>query len=75
MQPDCFVMSKALIRAVRRYAHGAKGLDQETYRLHLSAVGARHTNELTRHQHQALMERLRSLPDRPRPASRGGRGA
>lgn len=65
-------ISKPLVKAIRRYAHGIKGLDEETYRLHLRAVGASSTLELTREQHAALMERLRALPSSARKAE--GRG-
>lgn len=60
-----FRMTANLVRALRRYAHGRKGLDEETYRLHLNAVGARSTLQLTRVQHTNLLQRLASLPDRP----------
>ena len=66
-----FTMTKARTMALRRYAHGRKGLDVETYRMHLEGVGARSTTELTRDQHTALLKRLGALPDKPRP----GRGA
>ncbi|RRN78510.1 hypothetical protein EIM50_13555 [Pseudoxanthomonas sp. SGD-10] len=66
-----FVMTTARIRKLRRYAHGQKGLDEETYRLHLAAVGATSTRDLTREQHTALLRRLGALPDRPR-RGRGG---
>lgn len=65
-----FAMTKARTIALRRYAHGRKGLDVETYRMHLEGVGARSTTELTRDQHTALLKRLGALPDKPRP----GRG-
>lgn len=66
-----FVMTTARIRSLRRYAHGMKGLDEETYRMHLAAVGAKSTTELTREQHTALLRRLGGLPDRPRKRARG----
>lgn len=50
---DDVIISKPLIKAPRRFAHGTKGLDEPTYRLHLQAVGATSTTELTREQHQA----------------------
>ena len=61
-----FRMSRDRISALRRYVHGRKGLDQETYRMHLAAVGATSTSLLTRAQHDALLQRLRALPDMPR---------
>lgn len=60
-----FSMSRDRISALRRYVHGRKGLDQDTYRMHLHAVGATSTSLLTRAQHDALLERLRALPDMP----------
>lgn len=65
-----FVMTTDRIKALRRYAHGQKGLDEATYRLHLHAVGATSTTTLTRDQHTALLKRLGALPDRKRPAQR-----
>jgi len=61
-----FRMTTARIRALRRFVHGRKGLDEATYRLHLEAVGATSTTELTRDQHDALLARLGKLPDRKR---------
>lgn len=68
-----FQISKPLVKALRRYAHGTKGLDEPTYRLHLHAVGATSTLDLSRSQHEALLARLRALPDAPRKAQ--GRAA
>ncbi|MGH8083904.1 MAG: hypothetical protein ACREPV_01330 [Lysobacter sp.] len=64
-----FRMNTVLVRALRRYAHGRKGLDEATYRLHLSAVGADSTLSLTRTQHAQLLQRLGRLPDRTRKPS------
>ncbi len=61
-----FCMSRQKITALRRFVHGRKGLDVPTYRLHLAAVGANSTTELTRAQHDALLKRLGALPDRQR---------
>lgn len=61
-----FGMTTQRIRALRRHAHGRKGLDDATYRLHLAAVGATSTTTLTREQYHALMARLNALPDRQR---------
>lgn len=61
-----FAMTKVRIQALRRYAHGRKGLDEATYRLHLHAVGADSTMHLTSSQYDALLARLRPLPDRKR---------
>jgi hypothetical protein len=66
-----FAMTSERIRALRSYAHGRKGLDDATYRLHLRAVGARSTTTLTRDQHDALMRRLGQLPDRQRQGRAG----
>lgn len=67
-----FIMTAMRIRALRRYAHGRKGLDEDAYRLHLHAVGAASTTTLTREQHDALMQRLGRLPDRRRVARTAG---
>ena len=65
-----WAMTKARIRHLRAFAHGTKGLDEETYRLHLHQTGARHTDELTREQHRALLQSLGRLPDvKPTPRS------
>lgn len=65
-----FIMTTNLTKALRRFAHGEKGLDQPTYRLHLQAVGAASTLDLTREQHQQLLGRLRALPSTPKAAAR-----
>ncbi len=65
-----FAMSKARTIALRRYAHGQKGLDEPTYRLHLHAVGASSTTKLTRTQYDALLARLGHLPNRTRKEAR-----
>lgn len=68
-----FHMTRDRVIALRRYAHGRKGLDQETYRMHVRAVGVESTLDLTRDQYAALLRRLRPLPDRARrPARRAG---
>lgn len=61
-----FAMTKNRVVALRRYVHGRKGLDEPTYRMHLSAVGADSTLHLTGQQYDALLARLRPLPDRQR---------
>lgn len=66
-----FRMHKARISALRRWVHGRKGLDQDTYRAYLQAVGATSTTTLTRQQHDELVKRIGKLPDRPRPARAG----
>lgn len=66
-----FTMTKARIRALRAFAHGTKGLDNDTFRLHLSRVGVQHTHELTREQFNRLRAELGKLPD----AKRRGRAA
>lgn len=61
-----FHMTGARVKALRAYAHGRKGLDQETYRLHLHAVGVDSTLHLDADRYNALLARLRGLPDAPR---------
>ena len=67
-----FRMTTPRVRALRAYAHGRKGLDAETYRMHVRAVGCESTLDLSRDQYNALLRRLRQLPDRMR--SRPGSG-
>ncbi len=61
-----FRISPAMVKALRRLAHGQKGLDEETYRAHVRAVGCESTLDLTRPQHAALLQRLVALPDSPK---------
>ncbi|MFZ6696787.1 hypothetical protein ACO0J1_13555 [Stenotrophomonas acidaminiphila] len=58
-----FRVSTPMVKALRRLAHGQKGLDEETYRAHVRAVGCESTLDLTRPQHAALLQRLIALPD------------
>lgn len=55
-------MTKGRIQAIRRYAHGRKGLSEDDYRLRLGAVGAKSTLELTEDQFNTVMAGLRRLP-------------
>lgn len=66
-----FVMSTERIKRLRRFVHGMKGLDEATYCLHLQAVGAQHTGDLTRDQYDALLKRLGRLPNRTRKPAQG----
>lgn len=59
-------MTPALVRQVHVIAHVRKGLDKETYQLHLTAVGVETSKRLTRDQHHALLQRFSALPDAPR---------
>lgn len=61
-----FRMSRARVKALRAFAHGRKGLSQETYRLNLQAVGVHSTLELRRDSYNALLDKLRRLPDMPK---------
>lgn len=65
-----FRISKPLIKALRQLAHGQKGLDTEDYRAHVRAVGCESTLELSREQHQQLLQRLFALPDQPKAKGR-----
>lgn len=60
-----FRISKPLVKALRQLAHGQKGLGIEDYRAHVRAVGCESTMDLTREQHQRLLQRLFALPDQP----------
>lgn len=59
-------MSAAMVRHVQIFAKARKGLDEETYRMNLAAVGATSTTKLTRAQHHELMLRLGRYPDSPK---------
>ncbi len=59
-------MNKRRIRAVHACAMGRKGLDYETYRLHLLAVGVESSKNMTRSQYQEFFRRMQRLPDRNR---------
>ncbi|WP_312368083.1 hypothetical protein [Stenotrophomonas sp.] len=66
-----FRISKPLIKALRQLAHGQKGLDAKDYRAHVRAVGCESTLDLSRDQHQRLLQRLFALPDQPRAKGNG----
>ncbi len=63
---SAYRIGPAMVKALRRLAHGQKGLDEETYRAHVRAVGCESTLDLTRPQHAALLQRLVALPDSPK---------
>mgnify|MGYP000878483846 CR=1 FL=1 len=63
-------MTRERIRAVHVLARSRKGLDDETYRLQLQAVGVTTSLALNRQQFHRLMRALRALPDAPPKASR-----
>lgn len=58
-------MTPERIRRVRVLAHARKGLDHDTYRLRVGAVGGDSTKTLTRAQYLQLLLGLRALPDAP----------
>lgn len=58
-----WLMTATRIRHLRAYAHGTKGIDDDTYRLHLSRVGVQHTHDLSRAQYHDLLRGLAQLPD------------
>lgn len=60
-----FRMTRERIRAVHVLARSRKGLDEETYRLQLQAVGVESSLALNRQQFHRLMRALRALPDAP----------
>ena len=64
-------MSAAMIQHVQVFARVRKGLDEESYRMNLAAVGANSTTKLTRTQHTNLMLRLGRYPDSPKWLTRG----
>lgn len=56
-------MTRDRIRDVHVLALGAKGLDEETYRLRLAAIGVESCKQFTRQQFDDFMRALRALPD------------
>jgi hypothetical protein len=59
------------IRAVHILACAVKGLNEETYRMRLAAVGVTTCKDLTRAQFYEFMAGLRALPDvekKPKPS-------
>lgn len=66
-------MTAPMVRHVQIFAKARKGLDDDTYRLNLTAVGATSTTKLTRDQHHDLMLRLGRYPDSPKWLTRGER--
>ena len=58
-------MTRERVRAVHVLARSRKGLDQETSRLQLHAVGVKTSLALNRQQFNRLMRALRALPDAP----------
>lgn len=58
-------MTAGRIRVLRTIVHTRKGLDEETYRDLLGAMGVTSTKKLTRQQYLDLRARLMSLPDSP----------
>lgn len=66
-------MTPAMVRHVQIFAKARKGLDEDTYRLNLGAVGAISTTKLTRTQHTDLMQRLGRYPDSPKWKTRSER--
>ena len=59
-------MTKMLVRHVHIVARVQKGLDEETYKLRLRAVGAESSKNFTRVQYVEFMKGLAKLPDMPR---------
>ena len=59
-------MTKAMVRHIQIFARARKGLDDDSYRANLTAVGADSTTKLTRAQHHELMLRLGRYPDSPK---------
>lgn len=60
-----FEMTREHIRTIH-VVKARKGLDQETYKLRLQAVGVTSYKAMTREQYRAFLRGLGSLPDAPR---------
>lgn len=58
-------MGRRELRAVHVLALVVKGLDEETYRLRLGAVGVDSSKQFSRRQFFDFMAGLRTLPDAP----------
>lgn len=58
-------MTRERVRHVHALAYARKGLDAETYRLRLRAVGVTSSLELDRGQFERLVRGLLALPDAP----------
>lgn len=58
-------MTRERIVHVHALAYGRKGLDEDTYRLRLRAVGVASSLELSRAQFERLVQGLLALPDAP----------
>jgi hypothetical protein len=56
-------MTRSRIRAVHVLARSRKGLDEETYRARLAAIGVTSSLQFTREQFDSFMRGLRALPD------------
>lgn len=63
--PDGWHMNPRAWSALRHLAFNRKGLDGDTFRLQLHAVGALKAKSLTLLQFNDLVARLNQLPDRP----------
>lgn len=59
-----WMMSPDLVRRVHA-TKAQKGLDEETYRLRLAAVGVESCKQLSRQQFGVFMAGLAALPDKP----------
>lgn len=59
-----FVIDATMVRRIHALK-AQKGLDEETYRLRLAAVGATSCKELSRRALGAFLTGLAKLPDRP----------
>lgn len=56
-------MSAGLVRQVHTIARKQKGLDEETYRMRLGAVGVVSCKDFTKQQYRVFMGALARLPD------------
>lgn len=59
-------MTRERIKAVHVLALATKGLDDETYRMRLRALGVDTCKDLSRAQFHEFMRGLRALPDAPK---------
>ena len=59
-------MTRDMVKFVHVLGRSRKGLTEENYRLHLSAIGAESSLQLNRDQFHQLIARFRALPDSPK---------
>lgn len=70
VRPSRWKMSPSMVRQVHAIARRQKGLNEETYRMRLGAVGVESSKDFTRRQYHDFMRGLTKLPDANQPLTR-----